>query len=389
MRRILLGLCLAVCLLCACSAEPLEAPEYPLSAESIEAAVEAAGLDWSVGDAVPYSLVDFQRTGYTVNDAEGRMIAIVASRGLEEGQRVLSVQFMGYRSEAYLSQASMPKEDWEKAVTFATLLYGGFTKEDRVYQDIAKNYETKGTITPVEPPDPSLPGPLNEVRYTDSIQWEDQLDGISCAARIGRRAEGDYLDALMFSNAPAAQSDPVREPLTYESVLSGQVPSEVKYAIVRFEAPAPEGFSATSEAAGHEQLTFICDRPEIYVDHPMIQRGDLLHVQYREVLTEEGPLLYAITHEELYSCIAGTYLGWDRAREKEAHDGPVFSVKTLLGDVIDFEMGLHSSGIEQEGIEPGDMVLVEFETIHMSDTEAYYFADHVYRAEHLDYLKQE
>ena len=200
-RRFLVGLIVALCLLCACGRERLPSPEYPLSEESIEAAAQAAGLDWAVGEAVAYPVEIREQTGWTVNDGDGRMIAMVSSRAVDEDQRILIVQFMGYKSEAYPLEASMPKADWEKAVRFAALLFGEFTGEDRLYQDLIGNYETKGTFAPVEPPEPGLPYPLNEARYTETIRWDGQADGVGYLAWIGRRMEEDYLEMLLFSNA--------------------------------------------------------------------------------------------------------------------------------------------------------------------------------------------
>ena len=99
------------------------------------------------------------------------MIAMVSSRAVDEDQRILIVQFMGYKSEAYPLEASMPKADWEKAVRFAALLFGEFTGEDRLYQDLIGNYETKGTFAPVEPPDPGLP-----LGRAGGRRWLSRLD---------------------------------------------------------------------------------------------------------------------------------------------------------------------------------------------------------------------
>ena len=127
------GWWMAVCVVlagcCGCGRQGLPVPEFPLEADVVEAALERAGLPWTI--AAEESWAE-GHTVHTLHDPEGRMVAIVSSTGEPQG-RMLRLSFLPSENDPYGVSVSLPAQDWEKAVILGTILYGGFAEEREVY----------------------------------------------------------------------------------------------------------------------------------------------------------------------------------------------------------------------------------------------------------------
>ena len=85
-----MAVCVVLAGFCGCGRQVLSVPGFPVDTGAVEAALERAGLSWTV--AKEESWAEGQ-TVCTLHDPEGRMVAIVSSTGEPQG-RMLRLAFL-------------------------------------------------------------------------------------------------------------------------------------------------------------------------------------------------------------------------------------------------------------------------------------------------------
>lgn len=158
--------------------QTLTMPEYPLDSTTIDKALKEADLSWTIIAEEDSSFVGetFEgQTVYTLNK-NGEVVAAISS-AIKGGERYLHISFSSYHNNEY----SLPKEEWEKAMVFATLLYGGFDNSHQVYNEFTNDYDMKNTVK--EPRERIMGGSLG---YEEMSTWENEINGVNCQVVLNR-----------------------------------------------------------------------------------------------------------------------------------------------------------------------------------------------------------
>ena len=134
-------------------------PEFPPEAETVQAAAEELG--WTLDPEGTQSRGEDQIL-YALETGEEMTAAV--SCALAEGSRVLTETCLVILLP---DKPQFAWEDWEKAVTLAETLYGGFSQGE-LYQALSE----QGLPEPVIPP----AGP-NTPTGKESLSWEAELPG--------------------------------------------------------------------------------------------------------------------------------------------------------------------------------------------------------------------
>lgn len=184
---------LLAALLCACGQKALEIPDYPLTKETVTAAVEAAGLPFTVEPVAQGALLREDQTGYGLYLEGGTAADIVASltsiaSSEEPEDRYLNLSFpTGY----FVSTQPEPwqEEGWQTAAELAAGLYGSFSGARALYDawtEAAAAAEGQ---------------PAGEgTRYT----WSGQTEGVACRITWTVLPESAKLQAITLGQEPAA-----------------------------------------------------------------------------------------------------------------------------------------------------------------------------------------
>lgn len=177
MKKYLCGICvfiIGLSVLCGCAAQTLPVPSYPLDAATVTAALEDAGLPWIIAKEESW-LED--HTVYTLHDQNGKMVAAVSS-AMRNEQRLLYITFMPYDGKI---TRTMPEDEWENAIVFATILYGGFKNAHQVYDHFTNDYDTKNTVkAKSERTKDDIMG------YEEVSRWADEINDVDCFVGIGQ-----------------------------------------------------------------------------------------------------------------------------------------------------------------------------------------------------------
>lgn len=192
-RRMFPLLLILAALLCACGQKALEIPDYPLTAETVETAVEAAGLPFTVEPVAPGALLREDQTGYglyleggTPADIVASLTSIAPSEKPED--RYLNLSFpTGYFSSAL--PEPWQEESWKTAAELAAGLYGGFSDARALYDAWAEN----ATAAEEQPAGEGT-------RYT----WSGQAEDVVCQVTWTVLPEGAKLQSITLGQKPAA-----------------------------------------------------------------------------------------------------------------------------------------------------------------------------------------
>lgn len=114
----------------------LTVPNYPLDINTIESALESSGLLWKIEQ--DDSVIEGQ-TVYSLFEGN-KLIGGVIS-GLKDGETYLNITTSLYYNNGY----SLPKNEWENFIVFATILNGGFKNDHQIYDVFLKEYDTVNT----------------------------------------------------------------------------------------------------------------------------------------------------------------------------------------------------------------------------------------------------
>ena len=118
--------------------EALPVNKFPASKEVVETALADAGLDWTVTEET--NEFDWKNI-LTVADKDGRVVTFIATAE-KDGRKMLDISptVIYKENEKY---RPVYEDEWEKVITFGTILYGGFYGETQVYDSFIKEYPDK------------------------------------------------------------------------------------------------------------------------------------------------------------------------------------------------------------------------------------------------------
>ena len=160
--RKLLIFTLSAVLLSACqSKETLPQPEFPLSEETISAALTEQGLDWSIDQG--HTPADSSSTFLLLRPESGKEygdLSVTAWETQDEG-RYLNITRIISKKDLTTGE-SHSWEDWKDIFVLSTRLYGGFASAEELYETCS------GTELPLDEP----------------ILFEDQLTGGWCRVSV-------------------------------------------------------------------------------------------------------------------------------------------------------------------------------------------------------------
>jgi len=173
-----------------CEKQTLTMPEYPLDSTTIDKALKEAELSWMIIAEEDSSFAG--QTVYTLNK-NGEMVATISS-AIKGVERYLHISFSSYHNNEY----SLPKEEWEKAIVFATLLYGGFDNTHQVYNQFTNEYDMKNTVK--EPRERIMGGSLG---HEEMSKWENEINSVNCQVILNkpyRSMPQEYLGSIRITS---------------------------------------------------------------------------------------------------------------------------------------------------------------------------------------------
>jgi hypothetical protein len=175
---LILVLIIALCSFYGCQKKTLTMPEYPLDSTTIEKALKGAELSWTIIGEEDSPFVGETLEGQTVHalNKNGKIVAAISS-AIKDEERFLHIGFSSYHNNEY----SLPEEEWEKAIVFATLLYGGFDNTHQVYNEFTKEYDKKNTVK--EPRERIVGGTLG---FEEMSKWEKEIHGVNCVVILNK-----------------------------------------------------------------------------------------------------------------------------------------------------------------------------------------------------------
>lgn len=186
-----------------CEKQVLPMPVYPLDAATVTEALKEAELSWMITEEEPWPEGQIV---YTLHDEDDKLVAFILSGILNE-RRLLDVSFMPYSDNPTITQF-MPEEEWEKAIIFATLLYGGFESKHQVYDCFTNDHGEKNTVTV----------PREKIVGNGEVStWQSEINGIYCLVRIECpyvSMPQRYLNTIRFDNTDG-------DAFNFEGVTSG------------------------------------------------------------------------------------------------------------------------------------------------------------------------
>lgn len=178
-----------------CEKQTLAMPEYPLDATIIDNALKEAELSWTITSEEDSPFEGKTREGQTVYalNKDGKDIVAISS-AIKGEEKFLQVGFSSYYNNEY----SLPKEEWEKAIVFAALLYGGFDNKHQVYNEFTNDYDTKNTVR--EPRERIMGGSLG---HEEMSKWQTEINGVNCQVVLNkpyRSMPQEYLGSIRITS---------------------------------------------------------------------------------------------------------------------------------------------------------------------------------------------
>ena len=167
----------------------LPVPEYPLRMDTVKEALNKVELPC---DVVEESIDSVTRTGITLRDNEGRLVAGIASES-DGDIRFIGVTLVGYLMQGEAS-VFLTEEYWNDVIELAGLLYGDIPDEKQVYKDFMNNFETESIITEYESNDNSS--------YIKEYEWIKKYDDVYFSILVRDMQDGNReINNLKFYNS--------------------------------------------------------------------------------------------------------------------------------------------------------------------------------------------
>lgn len=185
---IIISLSAVLSVSCGCSKQSLPISDYPLSADTVEAAVEKVGFSWTISREDSWAE---NHTVYELDNDDEKLIAFISNAG-EDDKRFFSL--VSFSSWGGSSDIMVPllEEEWEKAIVLATILYGGFEDENQVYENFKDTYgESTLTYKTIED-DFSGNSPERTI-----IIWDNEVEGINCSISFSQQGEDPLITEIV------------------------------------------------------------------------------------------------------------------------------------------------------------------------------------------------
>ena len=176
---VLMFLAVSAGMLCGCGGETMEVPEYPLDAAVIEEQLKAQKLEWTVEEE---AAAEEHETVYTLYDAEGKKIAVVDSKGDEDG-RYLQFTFMSSLREEEKDCAVITSSDWVSIIACGTVLFGGFEDQYQPYKEFTKVGRKTGKVKIFDRADMAEE---SDKIYEEIMKWTSKYDDTVCVFKLGQ-----------------------------------------------------------------------------------------------------------------------------------------------------------------------------------------------------------
>ncbi len=159
-----------------------------LSINAIQFSFEVSGISWTVEQQEP--VVEGQTIYNLSKDDE--LIGNVIS-GLKDGETFLNVTTALY----YNSEYSLPKNEWEKFIIFATILNGGFKNKHQIYNVFSKEYDKLNTT---KFPSERISG--DRFGFEERSSWENKINDYYVQINLVKpyiNSSEEYLSAILIS----------------------------------------------------------------------------------------------------------------------------------------------------------------------------------------------
>lgn len=166
----LLAVTICLALLLGCKKQTLPIPEYPLQSDTIAEALEEWGLSCTIEEDEEAAKIRKGQSLYGLYDTEtGEFVAGVSSN-YKDGERIIYITFPSF----YIAN-TIGSDDYENAIIFATLMFGGFQRKEQVYNKFNKEYDKKNTIRKEKDSDD-----VSQYSAEGVSRWETLIDGNTC-----------------------------------------------------------------------------------------------------------------------------------------------------------------------------------------------------------------
>ena len=176
--------------------DPLPVNDFPASLQTVQEALNDAGLDWTV---VAEEDMGAGRISFTVADKDSKITAFVLT-GAKDDRKLLDISVGATDNKDNKKYRPVYEEEWEKVITFGTLLYGGFNGEKEVYDKFIAEYPDKnvelGTTQKMSGGDSDATG--NIIRL-----WKGEVNDIFVTVRTNQPdpdKEEYFLYPVRFDN---------------------------------------------------------------------------------------------------------------------------------------------------------------------------------------------
>lgn len=166
--------------LCACKRQTMTSPEYPLTVEAVEEALQEQGLSYTLQEDEQVREINPDQSLIVLYGDEKNKFAIGISSGRKDEERVL---FLSFPDSGYTNAITL--EECEDVIGLAARLYGGFEDHNQVYDSFIRNYDVEN-------------GGQELVSY-----WNYDIHGVECQIRTERSepdSPGVYVRTIIITN---------------------------------------------------------------------------------------------------------------------------------------------------------------------------------------------
>lgn len=188
----IVSICIFLAALYMLQKKPLPIPEYPLSAATLSQSLPKLDVSCTVQDDEQVREMFQNRSLLSLNSTENGNFVAGISSGQKNGKRILFISFAQFYSDNTVSF-----EECERAITFATCLYGEFKNEHQVYDRFIHAYDKVNTVR--NQYEVSGPTPMRE---GDSF-WKSDINGITCQISFEQPKldePQEYLSVIIFTD---------------------------------------------------------------------------------------------------------------------------------------------------------------------------------------------
>lgn len=189
----LLAVTIYLGLLSGCKKQTLPVPEYPLKSDTIAEALQEWGLSCIIEEDKAATEILKGQSLYNIYDTETGVFVAGVSSNYKDGERIIYITFPSF----YMDN-TIGSQDYENAITFATLMFGGFQSKEQVYNKFNKEYDKKNTIR-----GQSENGVTSSYSHEGASRWERLIDGNTCQITLVQpklSETQEYIETILFAS---------------------------------------------------------------------------------------------------------------------------------------------------------------------------------------------